>query len=70
MVGEAAGDHYRAQLVIETAVFSSGHPPTLTGRTDTIGDDSAAGDVERLAAHDGVHRAVELGLGFADHVLA
>src|ERR1700737_5653584 len=34
MGGEAAGDAHRPQLVVEPAVFSSGHAPTLTGGSD------------------------------------
>ena len=38
MGGEAAGDDYRSQLVVESAVFSSGHPPTLTVPGDGLSD--------------------------------
>ena len=58
---------HRAQLVVGPAVFSSGHAPTLAGaRRRSVRDV----DVERLAAHHRVHRAVEFGLRLADHVLA
>ena len=67
VVGETAGDDHGAKLVVEAAVFSFGHAPTLTpGCSDPFG----AADVERLTAHHRVHGTVELGLGLADHVLA
>jgi hypothetical protein len=49
MRGEAAGDDYWTQLIIEAAVFSSGHPPTLMGADQRVLDGILV--LEREADH-------------------